>query len=438
MKRLFLVLSVLLSIQIAGAQSKATLDAVSNVDKAKEATENPKKATKSATWIKLGDAYVKAYEAPTSNIVVGMSKPELQLLMAGENPVNSSQKVIGQQPYIVEEYQDKILYFDGNGMLTVVEVTKPAYTDIDPLEEAVKAFLKAGELETKESGRAKIAERLNYVASKYFELAMNKYTLGDAQGASDTFVKSLIASENPVANKVDTLAIYNAGFTASEAGDTTRAITMFEKCLAVKHYENGDVFARLGDLYVKTGQKDKGREVLEAGFKEFPSSQAIIISLINYYLESKENTDRLFELISEAKANEPNNASLYYVEGEIYKGLGDRDKALECYYKSFDIDNNYVFGLYAAGAYWYDEAVRVSELAQAELDDQKYLALVEEFEGYMINAIEPFEKLFASTEDLEFRRAAAEYLKSIYFRFRDRDPKYLEGYEKYNSYLESL
>ena len=71
------------------------------------------------------------------------------------------------------------------------------------------------------------------------------------------------------------------------------------------------------------------------------------------------------------------------------------------------------------------------------MDDEKYNALVEEFEGYMVNAIEPFEKLFNATEDVEFKTIAAEYLKSINFRFRDRDQKYMDGYEKYNSYLNS-
>ena len=55
---------------------------------------------------------------------------------------------------------------------------------------------------------------------------------------------------------------------------------------------------------------------------KFPQSQGVLIGLINYYINSGENTDRLFELISAAKSNEPNNASLYYVEGNVNLHLG--------------------------------------------------------------------------------------------------------------------
>ena len=61
MKRLFIALSLLLSVQLAGAQSKAVVDAISDVDKAKEALANPKKAVKPASWINLGEAYIKAF-----------------------------------------------------------------------------------------------------------------------------------------------------------------------------------------------------------------------------------------------------------------------------------------------------------------------------------------------------------------------------------------
>lgn len=431
-------MSLLASVQFAGAQSKAALDAIKNVDKAAIATMDAKKGTKSATWVKLAEAYVKAYDAPVTGVVPGMFRQEIQMLLSAEQLLSSEARVVSGQEYTVDVYADKALYYDGMGQLAIVEVTQPVYNDIDPLQKAIDAYLKAGEIETKEKGLEKIKEGLSNVASRYFEAGMNQYYLGNLQKASDIFVQSLKASENPIANKVDTLAIYNAAFTASQAGDTVRAVSMLKRCVEIGHYENGDVFASLGNLYSKSGDAASAKEVLEEGFKLFPQSQSILISLINYYMENEDNADRLFQLVAEAKTNEPNNASLYYVEGEVYKGLGNIEKALECYYKSFDIDNNYVFGLYSAGVLWYDEAVRVSDLAQMEMDDTKYMAMVEEFEGYMLNAIEPFEKLFASTEDAEFKRVAAEYLKSIYFRFRDRDPKYLEGFEKYNSYIASL
>ena len=438
MKRLFIAISLLLSFQLAGAQtqSKAVTDAIAGVDKAKAALENPKKAVKPASWISLGEAYVKAFQAPSAGIIYA-SKPQVMMMLGNVPPVSSEMRVLSGVQYQADVYPEFTLYYDASGMLVIIEVTKPAYSDIDPLAEAVKAFVKAGELETREKGLEKIKGQLENVSSLYFNDGSVMFNLGRYADASDDFMKCVDIAALDIIGKVDTLSIFNAGFTAYMANDTVRAVDMLEKCVELGYFVDGDVYARLGELYLGKGDVQKGKAIFEEGFKLFPANQGLIIGLINYYLDTKENPDKLFELIAEAKANEPSNASLYYVEGDVYKGLGDVQKALDCYYQSYEIDNNYHYGLFAAGALWYDEAVRVSELAQKEMDNDKYNALVEEFEGYMINAIEPFEKLFNVAVDPEFKRAAAEYLKSINFRFRDRDQKYADAYDKYNNYLNS-
>ena len=53
------------------------------------------------------------------------------------------------------------------------------------------------------------------------------------------------------------------------------------------------------------------------------------------------------------------------------------------------------------------------------------------------NAVEPFETAFDNTNDQELKIACAEPLKTICFIFRE-DPKYMEKYEKYNSFLNTL
>ena len=66
------------------------------------------------------------------------------------------------------------------------------------------------------------------------------------------------------------------------------------------------------------------------------------------------------------------------------------------------------------------------------MDDAKYMKLVEEFEAALMNAMEPFEKAFAVTKDESIRYTMAEYLKNIYYRFREKDQKYADAYTKYN------
>ena len=220
--------------------------------------------------------------------------------------------------------------------------------------------------------------------------------------------------------------------------DYPRAEEFFNKCLDINYYyEGGEVFAKLSDIYNNTDRKDKAREVLELGFTKFPQSQSILIGLINYYLESKQSPDRLFELIAEAKKNEPDNASLYYVEGNIYNELGQKDKAVEAYYKCAEINPEYEYGFIGAGILYYNQAIEIQDKAAAELDNAKYEALVEEFEKALLNALEPFEKAFAISKDDSIRVNIAEYLKNIYYRFSTKGADYEAGYNKYNEIVKT-
>ena len=169
-------------------------------------------------------------------------------------------------------------------------------------------------------------------------------------------------------------------------------------------------------------------------FQKFPQSQSILIGLINYYLKSNESTDRLFELLDKAKENEPNNASLYYVEGNIRAQLGDREKAVAAYEKCAEINPEYDFGFIGEGTMYYNLAIELQTKAQEELDDAKYMELVKEFEAALKSCIAPFEKAFEITKDDGVKVGVSEYLKNAYYRFRDESAEYQAGYDKYSKF----
>lgn len=432
MKRILIALAIVLSVQFADAQTKSPADAKKAVEAAEAAAQNEKKATKVATWMKLAESYIAAYDAPTGSVMTGASKQELAFLMGNEKPVSQEEVVLGGQPYIKEVYENKNLYFNAAGQLAIVEVTKPVYADA--LEKALAAYKEADKVDAKKSKLKDINLGIENIASKYQGEAFNKYQFGDYAAASVFFEKAADAMATAPLSKVDTTALYNAGFTAWMVKDYPRAKTFFEKCLENDYYyEGGEVYAKLGDVYANLGENKRGAEVLEEGFVKFPQSQSILIGLINYYISSNENTDRLFELIGEAKKNEPNNASLYYVEGNIYKELGDNEKAIETYYKCSEINPDYEYGYIGAGILYYNLAIEIQDKAANEFDDAKYAALVADFEKALMDAYEPFEKAYAISKANDVRVNVAEYLKNICYRFRDKDPKYEAGYTKYDN-----
>ena len=436
MKRILIALAVLLAVQVADAQTKSPEAAKKAVESAEAASKDAKKATKVATWLKLASSYMDAYNAPAGSAWLGASKQELQLIMGNDRPVSVEEVVLGTDQLIKETYSNKEFYFSPAGQLVLINVTQPVVEDA--LGGALEAYKKAYEVDAKQSKTKDIVTGLSTIAQKYLDEGMNSYTFGDLVKASQLFEKAVEASATAPLSKVDTTALYNAGYTAWAVKDYERAKNFFEQCLAANYYyEGGEVYAKLGDVYTNLGDAKKGAELLEQGFVKFPQSQSILIGLINYYMTSGENADRLFVLIDEAKKNEPNNASLYYVEGNIYKELKNIEKAVESYYKCAEIDPSYEFGFIGAGILYYNQALEIQDKAAAELDNAKYEALVVEFENSLLSALEPFEKAFELCRDNGIKVNIAEYLKNIYYRFSSNGPEYEAGYNKYNEVVKN-
>lgn len=426
MKKILLALAMFAAIQVADAQVKSAADVKKSVEAAEAATQNVKKAVKTATWLKLGQEYVKAYDAPTGNILPGSNKTELTLMMGSEKPVSSEEVTVNNERYTKDVYADKNLYFNQNGQLVIIEVTKPVYEDA--LERAVKAYQKAYELDEKHAKDKDVAAAFDDISKKYVTEAFNKYTFGDVATASKLFEKAADVEALAPLSKIDTSVIYNAGFTAMAAKDNERALKFFKRCYDLGYYyEGGEVFARLAEVDTLNTKK-----YLEEGFSKFPQSQSILIGLINYYLKNNEDPETLFGLLDKAKANEPNNASLFYVEGNIRAQLGQIDKAVVAYEECAKINPEYEYGFIGEGTMFYNRAIELQTKAQEEIDDAKYMALVKEFEESLKSCIAPFEKAFEITKDANIKAGIASYLKNAFYRFREESAENQTKYEKYS------
>lgn len=430
MKKIALVLALIASMQIADAQVKSPSAAKAAAEKAQADAANPKKNTKVATWIKLGQAYIDAYSAPAGNAWVGAGKQELALVM-GSKPAKSEVVEVNGQQMTKDTYENCNLYFSANEVLQIIEVTKPVYADA--LDKAYKAFQEAAKVDEKGSKTADIANALKDISGKLVQDAYNEYTFGNMKAASEYFEKAAVVSATKPCTAIDTNSFYNAGFTAQIAGDNDRAKKMYDICLDKYNYEGegGEIYAKLADLCDKADDKEGMKNYLEKGFARFPQSQSILIGLINYYISSGEDTGRLFELIDEAKKNEPNNASLWYVEGNINTQLGKIEDAVAAYEKCAQINPEYEYGFIGEGILYYNKAIELQEKAQSEMDDAKYQKLAEEFEAALKNCIAPFEKAFNLSKDDALKVNVAEYLKNATYRFRDEDANFKAAYEKY-------
>ena len=106
MKKILIVLALLASVQVANAQGGVAA-AKKALDAAIEASQNAKKATKVATWTKLAETYLDAYNAPSSNVWIGATENELKLAMGNDKPSSTETVDLGGEQYVKQVFADK-------------------------------------------------------------------------------------------------------------------------------------------------------------------------------------------------------------------------------------------------------------------------------------------------------------------------------------------
>jgi len=432
MKKIMISLALVLAFQVANAQEvRSSGEIKSALASAEKASADVKKAEKVATWLKLGQTYLDAYVTAQGYGSAGQSEQEVQLLMSTEKNAATSEEIVGGVPMKKVSYSTCDYYYQ-DGRLTIVKTTKP-FTE-NALEKAASALEKAHALDVKGQKTKDITTCLDRIDRFFNDEAYIAYRFGDMKVASDYFEKAYNVSSQAPLCKLDSAALYNAAYTAWSDKNYDRAKDLFAKSLDIDYAgENGDAYVKLADIADNQGDKTLSKEWLEKGFTKFPQSQGILVGLINYYLTTNENTSELFALLDKAKANEPNNASLYYVEGNMHKNLGEIDEALAAYDKCSEINPNYEYGYIGKGILFYEQALKFQDLASNEMDDAKWNEYTKQFETALKNCIAPFEKAFEIAKDDALRKNICEYLKNACFRFRTEDESYMKKYEKYSA-----
>lgn len=441
MKRIFLFLLVAAMSFSASAQKmtpseKKVASLMKYFQKCEKVTQDPKKGSTAEPWFKLAEAYYDIYSQPAAGLFQNAQQLETRLILKDE-PYTTEERVCRDTPYSVDCYADKDLYYDQNGILQFWLVKKPIMENA--LEKCQDALLKAYSLDEFSSKTTKYAQLAEKIHGDYHNTGLYYYMADNTAKAEEFFESAAASTENAILNRVDTIATYYAGLMSRANGDADRALELFKKCLAAGYASDGEAYANIAEIYSEKEDMDNYRDYLEQGFASYPQNQQILIGLINYYIKSNQEPSKLFELLHQAQANEPENASLYYVEGDIYKKLGDRENAAKYFQKSYEIDNTYIFGIVNKAILYYEEALDFQDKANAELDDDKYNAYIEEVNNSLKKAIEPFETSFElAKSDPQIQGAVAEYLKNIYFRFRTQSDEYMAAYEKYNGIFKSL
>ena len=427
MKKLSTLLILLLIAQLAIAQGKFEKKlSTSDADIA-----NPKKKEQVKTWVTRGNLFVEIAEDPAAGLMAGMDKVMINLQLKGQKPIETKEwkSDVTDEVYELQVFPDKDLYYNKAGQLAFWTIKK---TEVDkPLEKALEAYSHAKGID---ANNKDLKTGYSNLAKAYNAISTDGYIRGDFNSALAGF-KGLYQA-NTALGVVDTATMYNIAFIANLNGDYATAEEYFKKCIDNGFISEGAVYASLADVMKKEGKKDQAAQLLTDAYTKYPTNQSILISLINFYMESGDDPTKVIPIIKSAQANEPTNASLDYAEGSLYEKLGDVDKAEAAYKSAIAKDPKNFFAQYSLGALFYNAAVELSKKAdELPINEQKkYDEYIVQINDLLKKSIAPFEAAYA----VEPNAVIVESLKNVYYRFVEESPEMKTKYEKYDALLKEM
>lgn len=313
---------VLLALLIAGITNinaqESTLDyndLSGKLEKSNKNLENPKKNVDPKFWIERGKLFTDIADVNIQLLRYGLTQTEMALYPMYKEPKEKKKEKDKEGKDLDVYVYERVIVTLRNGK---VENWKETQTIVPkPLDEALACFKKAGELDVEKKYDKKIGEGLKTLKEAYRKAAINCYNLEDMMCSFTNFKDMVDIGEMRQVNVVDTGVIYNAGFTAVQAGLNDDAIKYLNKAVDLKYTGDPLLFANLKKAYMAKGDTVSALNILKKGFAMYPNDLSLIIELVNFYITTGEK-DAALEYLAKAKQNDPKNRSFYYAEGALY------------------------------------------------------------------------------------------------------------------------
>ena len=307
----------------------------------------------------------------------------------------------------------KTWFYYGNVYLSIQRTDEEKFKNLDDnaVEKAYNGYLKSLELDEDGEFTQQINDRLTICAEEYYIKGLDLYNAGEFVGSTAAFSQAAKINEN--AGKIDSLATYNAAFTAELAKDYASAQVLYEKLIGMD-YNNAAIYKSLSEIYKQNGDTANALIVIGKGRVKYSDNIELIISESNIYLSSGER-EKAIELMEHAITINDTIPSLFYVIGAKYDEMGNQEEAKKNYLKSIELDPNYFDPNYNLGAMYVNEAISIIDEANALPlnEEEKYNAMKEEANVMLKKSLPYLEKADQLSPEEKY---TLQTLKDIYTR----------------------
>ena len=269
---------------------------------------------------------------------------------------------------------DKAWYYRGLIYQALYKNEKFGNLSSDPLNEALRSYNKALELNPKFEYADDITEKKKILAQQFADMGYVNYNLKNFAGALSAYEGVVAIMPN------DTSSYFNAALCAERAGNVAKAKQFYTK-LDEMQYKDAKMYHSYAQLYLTEGDTTKALEILSRGLSRFPEEKSILITQTNIYISSGKTAEAL-NAINMAIEKDSTNANLYFAKGTLVeKTEKSKDAAIAAYKKAIELKADYFDAYYNLGALYFNDAAHLANEANSIKDNNQYAKAKAVFEA---------------------------------------------------------
>lgn len=301
----------------------------------------------------------------------------------------------------------------------------------DPLTVAFDSYMKALQLDDKDRFGKSVKIKLTLLIGDLTNQAVAAFNEENYEKAMKSFEQIIAIEQTPVykaedPNAIDTVIIFNAGLAAYNAQKYDKAIEYYKQAAKYK-YNGAKTYSLISSSYLQKQDTLGALNILQDGLKEYSDNGALLVEVINIYLNANKVDDAM-KYLDIAISQDPKNSSYYFAQGTLYDKLLRTEDAANSYLKAIEFKADYFDAYYNLGALYYNKGVKQVDVANSIPSNQpeKYEEEKNKADIEFKKAIPYMEKAHEVNPTDKF---TMESLKTLYYRLKMLD-KHAEIVEK--------
>ncbi|GAB1405767.1 hypothetical protein MASR1M74_29490 [Lentimicrobium sp.] len=286
----------------------------------------------------------------------------------------------------------KTWLYRGNIYLQIYRSDNPEYKSLDPdaLNKAYESYQKLLELDTKKEYYTEALQNMLVIGEELYNQGVQQYSSKEFDQATQSFEKAV--ELNKSFGAIDTLAYFNAALSAENAGNLPKAIEYYTKVKDL-NYPQPLLYNSLSSLYLQEGDTTAAINVIQEGKTKYPDDFNILIAETNIYLAVGDN-EKAMNNLQEAIDKDPLNPTIHYAIGVNYSLINDLDNAEKSYINALELNPEYFEANYNLGALYVNRAVKLTDEANVLPFSQQneYEELIKQANEYLRKSLPYLEK----------------------------------------------